>query len=71
MMIAGEPLKKYEKRIGKTFLEYIIYYIKGNSDGSQDYDTFSPVECTDPNFSGYMCMSEAQIMDKDIFIRPI
>lgn len=39
MLINGVPLREYEKKAGKQYLTYNVYYEEYNSDGSSKYDT--------------------------------
>lgn len=65
-LMNGEPLKIYEKRVGKTYLSYLVTYNYFYADGTTSADIIPTIECTDERFVGFLCFDEAAIKSKPI-----
>ena len=66
--VDGEPLRKYQQRVGKIFLTYSVYYEVYSKNGTYDRVTITLVDCIgDKRYEGYLCLDKSEVYHKNIF----
>lgn len=69
--IRGQPLKQFEKDIGKKLLNYEVSYHQFLKDGTILTDIIPTIECADEKFSGFLCLDENYLSSSLIIADPI
>lgn len=70
-IVKGEPLKQYEKRVGKTYLTFLLTYNQFFPDGTSTSDILPIIECSNERFKGFLCFDDDSIKNRNIILKPL
>lgn len=72
MIVNGEPLNIYEKRVGKKYFSYSMSYNIFDESGTDIATPVNLVHCSEERFIGYLCMDESFLKSNtNLYSEPI